>query len=486
MTFPLQSILRGSYKTPNSRAVVYGDNSTSYQELARYVIQFGKAFEVIGVRPGMLIGLGTNQLDKITELVLMCSLQALGAVRVCDYSDREVRLVCDLILSFDHDPSADEVGQIYLNQEWIQGIKNTPVASSDYERFTAYCPAPEHAILFGNTSGTTGKKKYFLERYSAVSAQVELILNQYFDGDTRNCISPYGVNISATYVAACATFFRGGTLIFSPREDFLRLARAYPHSHALMLLREASYFANMISEKLKADEKLASIRVLGAHLPDRIREYLIEHLSKKVMNSYSSNEVGQIAEILPNGEGRIYPGVQLKIVAEDGQDLPNGALGRIATKSAQQITSYLWNPQLNVLHFKGDWFISHDLAYIAASGNLVYVDRADHMINLGGIKIPPQPLEERIKQLSFVNDCVLLGENSFFEVETLLVVVELNGSADLQKFNGVIESMLQGSFTAYRIFYMRSFPRTETGKIKRSELHPLLLKASQKLNSSLV
>ena len=113
-------------------------------------------------------------------------------------------------------------------------------------------------------------------------------------------------------------------------------------------------------------------------------------------------------------------------------------------------------------------------------GYLVYVDRADHMINLGGIKTPPKPIEDQIKLLPQVNDCVLLSENALFAIETLLVGIEAAGSSDRGHLNGQIGAILQDTFVAYRIFYMEQFPRTETGKIKRFELHHLFLKVSPK------
>lgn len=184
------------------------------------------------------------------------------------------------------------------------------------------------------------------------------------------------------------------------------------------------------------------------------------------MNSYSSNEAGQVAEILPSGEGSVYPNVELKIVDAGGTDLAIGQIGRVATRSAQQISSYLWNSELNATHFKDGWFISNDVGYLNAQGMLVYVDRADHMINLGGIKIPPKPFEEKIRMLPLVSDCVLIGENAFFEVETLLVGIEVSKACDYQALDKSIGDILAGSFAAYRIFYLKEFPRTDTGKPK--------------------
>ncbi len=426
----------------------------------------------------MMIGLSAHQLNRASELILVLSIQALGAVRVSDYSEAQVRRACALILLFS--PSALDIEGatcIRLDRQWIENAQNTELCSADGYLLN-HSPTSTQAILFGHTSGTTGQKKYFLECYSAICAQIELIRIHYFEGDTKHFICLYGIELSSAYVAACAAFQKGGAVIFSSREDFVHAVRTYPRSHANMLLREATFFATTNSVKLPLDQRLASLRVLGAHLPSRVRMRLAEDLALVVKNSYSSNEAGQIAEVLPNGEARIYPGVELQIVDGQGQALPNGSLGRVATRSAQQISAYLWNPSLNAHHFRDGWFISHDMAYLAANGSLVLVDRADHMLNLGGIKISPKPFEDKIKQLACIRDCVLMAENEHFDVETLLVGIETTQAVDHAAFNTAIGAILQEAFAACRIFYVQEFPRTETGKVKRHVLRAHFLKES--------
>ncbi len=475
----LHSIYKWSLQAPDAMALCLGPQKLSYRELANAIVQFSQALEGIGVRRGMLIGFAAGQLDKISEFILVLSIQAIGAVRVSDFSDEEVRVSCDRIIVISPEEfGADSARHFLLTEEWVRSAKSVAVSIENFERLNTYSPLPGQPLLFGSTSGTTGKKKYFFESQSAIGAQIDLIGARYFVGSTKNFISLYGVNLSAAYVAACASLHRGGSVIFAPPRDFIEIVRANRNSHTLMILREANLFSNSVSDKLKDKNKLSSIRVLGAHLPDRVREHLHTHLAKQVINSYSSNEAGQIAEILPNGEGQIYPDVELKIVDVGGTDLPIGKMGRVATRSAQQISSYLWNPELNATHFKDGWFISNDVGYLNAQGMLVYVDRADHMINLGGIKIPPKPFEEKIRALPFVSDCVLIGENAFFEIETLLVGVEVAKACDHQILDKSIGDILVGSFAAYRIFYLEEFPRTDTGKAKRSELHAIFLKVS--------
>jgi acyl-coenzyme A synthetase/AMP-(fatty) acid ligase len=243
-----------------------------------------------------------------------------------------------------------------------------------------------------------------------------------------------------------------------------------------MILREANYFQRTFSEGIHGN-KLSTLRVLGAHLPMHNRKWLEKNLAKEVFNSYSSNESGQICDVKANGQGEIYPGVSIRIVNENLENLSFGHSGRIVIKSAMQISNYLWNTELNLNHFKDGWFYSNDIGYMSHEGKLVVVDRIDNMLNLGGIKVPPQPIENDIKLITGVVDCALLSENSFFELETLLICIEVSKKADKKTIGNSTKKFVEGQFKSYIISYFESFPRTESGKIKRNVLKNLALEA---------
>jgi acyl-coenzyme A synthetase/AMP-(fatty) acid ligase len=282
------------------------------------------------------------------------------------------------------------------------------------------------------------------------------------------------VALSAAYFGCSLALIKGGTIIFTSQDLFVNDTNKYPNCHSVMILRDASHFQRSFKDEIHGG-KLSTLRVLGAHLPIQTRSWLEKNLAKEVFNSYSSNESGQICEVRANGLGDIYPGVSVKIVNENWECLSFGEQGIIAIKSPMQISKYLWNDELNLNHFKEGWFYSNDIGYMTQEGKLVVVDRADNMLNLGGIKIPPKPIEDSLRLITGVNDCALLSENLFFEFETLLVCYEVSAMSDKKAIDASTKKVLADRFKSYRISYFEHFPRTETGKIQKKELQKLVL-----------
>ena len=465
-----QSIYRWSIEAPENIAIVnrQGDRIT-YANLAIYIAKFIKAFEFAGVKKYMYVGVHLESHQRVIDLILTYALEALGAIRVTQWSDAEIVKHCDIIFSTSKfSISHNKPIFISIDQEWINSANRLPLSAGDLQRLN-YQPLASDLIFFNSTSGTTGQKKYFFDTHNAMHHQFALMMDVYFKAQIHNFICLYEVTIGLAYVGCSLALRKGGAIIFTTNDLFIADMQNYGNSHSAMMLREAIYFQRSIAERVLGN-KLATLRILGAHLPIRTRTWLENNLSQEVFNSYSSNECGQICEVQPNGQGVIYPGVGVKIVNDNYGDLALGEVGRIAIKSPMQISSYLWNDELNSKYFKDGWFYSNDIGYMPQVGMLVVIDRFDNMLNLGGIKVPPIPIEESIRQINGVEDCILFSDNSFFDFETLLVCIELTHGADESELKRSINKILADHFKSIHINYFEKFPRTESGKVQRNEL----------------
>ena len=473
---PIQSIYKWSLETPEAIAINGWNGKLTYANFAINIAKFIKAFEAVGVKKGMLIGVHLESPQPAIELILAYSLEAIGAVSVTQLSENEIVKRCDFIFTIPPFPRTENNPiVINLTQEWINAANKISLSSADLERLN-YKPAAADAVFFNSTSGTTGQKKYFLETHASMQYQFLLMKAIYFQAEISNFLCLYGVSLGLAYVGCSLALIKGGTVIFTSQDLFLEDMNSHTNSHSAIILRDAIYFQRSFTEGIQGN-KLTTLRVLGAHLPIYTRAWLEKNLAKIVFNSYSSNESGQICDVQADNQGEIYPGVNVKIVNKNWEDLSFGETGRIAIKSPMQISNYLWNAELNLNHFKDGWFYSNDIGYMPQTGKLIVVDRADNMLNLGGIKVPPKPIEDSIRLITGVNDCALLSENSFFEFETLLICIEIAGKFDKKTLDCSTKKVLENRFKSYRIFYFENFPRTETGKIQRNELKKIVLES---------
>lgn len=465
-----QSVLKWARISPKETAIVHGAIEYSYFDLAVYITQFVKALEESGVRRGMLVGIQSQ--DKYLSLILGLSIEVIGAATLFlsknEIAQSEAISHCEALII---ENLVANLGYcavlIHLTQDWITAHVNTTVSNVDLGRLHHRADEQDTVYVWG-TSGTTGNKKYFNVKRKTVEEQLQLRYQIYFyDGKTSNYISLYGPVLGTAFLSGIIALNLGAKIIFSDLDSLLTNIENYPGSKATIILRDAEYLSRKFPS-IQLRHKLDSLRVIGAFLPNTLRDWLERCIAHRVVNSYSSNEMGQIAAVQSDGVGLMYPGVEVKIVDDQKRPVPYGEVGNIALKVSPMITEYLWNAELNAKHFFDGWFLSSDVGYMPEANKLVVVGRADNMLNLGGVKIAPEPFEAQIKRIDGVVDCVLLSDNMIFGIGKVVVCVEIK--RDLGEGNTAIVALLKRLFQYFTLFNFEEFPRTETGKVRRNIL----------------
>jgi len=368
--------------------------------------------------------------------------------------------------------------EVFVTKEWVNDSLNTKISSQDLERLN-YQSFSTDIVFLGNTSGTTGKKKYFYQTAAIFRSIYDLMDRVYFPNNTQNFISIYGVSAWFVYSACSIVLTKGGTVVFTALDNIYESIVNYPNSYSTLIIRDVNYLAKNFPNGF-GDQKMTTFRAQGSYFPRHSRLWLRKHLSKIVINSYSANETFQVAEMDEDRVCTLYPDVQIRIVDSQWNDLPQGESGHITIQSPRQVSGYLWNPELNIEHFKEGWFRSNDIGYLTPEGNLVLVDRADNMLNLAGIKVPPAPIEAQIKLLPGVDDCVLLEEDTLSDLQTIAICIEVSKAIDRSSLEKAVIAVLAKRFKSYRFYFLPNFPRTETGKVRRKELQQQIVDAVRK------
>ncbi len=466
-----QAVLQWSQRTPEAFAVVYATDGYTYATLAEHCMQFARALEWQGVKSGMIVGTGCS--NRYFSLVLILALEVIRAVPTSitgsDFHKSDVMGHCNALLTDTPVPNGHTcLLTISITQPWVESVLKTPLTVSDMARLNA--PLQENDVVsLGCTSATTGKEKYFFRRRAPLQRRLELLGRRYFSEKNCNFICLYSAMISAGYHGCMLALNHGGTIVLSSLDSLISDIRAFPQSHTTLLPRDAQYVAEHYSGS-PLPRKLSSVRVLGAVLPENIRDWLHRHFAEQVVNSYSSNETGQVSEVSVDGSGLIYPGVKVQIVDDNREPVMSGEPGNIAISSPQLIAEYLWDDVLTAEYFKDGWFFSNDVGYLTGVNHLVVMGRKDDMLNLGGVKVAPGPLENRIRCIDGVADCVVMGDMALCGGGSVMVCVEKKPATDGTRLHESVVRLLNGTFTSYTSYYCEKFPRTGTGKIQRKVL----------------
>ena len=123
--------------------------------------------------------------------------------------------------------------------------------------------------------------------------------------------------------------------------------------------------------------------------------------------------------------GREAVGAEVRIVGDDGADLPVEEVGEILIRSRSVISAY-WNlPEESSKVIKNGWFYTGDLGYLDEDRYLFVVDRKKDMVISGGVNIYTREIESRLFQHPSVLEAAVVGlaDDEWGEIVTAIVVL---------------------------------------------------------------
>lgn len=477
----LSILMRRAVAASDEWVVTDGIDGLSAKSVLTGVIRYANFFSRKGIRQRHIVGVECQ--DRLLQVQIHCALLALGAVRkplnLQELAGDPILTRCDFVIcSSNAQPRIDKARCLRLDPKLDHDLGTHPIDESSLDCFVSSFDEDD-PIMLGNTSSTTGDKKYFFHTHRIVTQRVPFIRQRYFQGDTLHFLALYeDANISS-HVASVAALCSGGMIVFARIENWHDLARAFPDSHAMILPRDVDLIMRTSIGKVSlSPHKIRSLRALGGALSTGTRSWLLDHIADEVVNSYSSNEVGQIAEVDASGISRIYPGVSVKIVDDAGQPLPMGCPGLISVKTLAPIRSYLWDDTLNKQSFHDGWYQSNDYGLLIDAHTLQLLGRADDMLNVGGIKMSPREFEDTIKQFDGVNDCAIMARNLESGDTRFMVCIEMNSSilpSNSEILTKQIENAIPKGFGEFDLVFFDAFPLTETRKVRRKALMTMAL-----------
>ena len=164
--------------------------------------------------------------------------------------------------------------------------------------------------------------------------------------------------------------------------------------------------------------------------------------------------------------GRLIPGVEAEIRAEDGTALPPGVPGELWLRGQQISGEYLGRQA--PLDARG-WFPTRDRAYFDADGFLFVEGRADDTIIRGGENTSPTEIEEILMRHPCVADAAVVGvaDDEWGQRIAAVVVPARGRQVDPQELREFTRRYLRSSKTPDRIEIWTRLPYTDTGKLLR-------------------
>jgi acyl-CoA synthetase (AMP-forming)/AMP-acid ligase II len=191
----------------------------------------------------------------------------------------------------------------------------------------------------------------------------------------------------------------------------------------------------------------------------------------KIYNSYNATEAGQISVASPadlrhasDTAGRPVTGTTVRLVDDDGKDVPVGEVGRILVRGASEFDGYTAGDTKASLD---GFMVSGDVGRMDADGRLYVVGRDDDMIVSGGENVYPVEVERAIGELPAVREVVVVGvdDEAFGQRLAAYVVPAQPDAVDPDEVRAHVKARLAGYKVPRDVVLLDELPRNASGKV---------------------
>lgn len=356
--------------------------------------------------------------------------------------------------------------KVFLDKELYENIKK-----GDYEK--GYREAELHDAAFAvYTSGTTGFPKGIVHEYGNI--KLNSMSGRAKTGRRVSKDSHYSVISPFNFVATVKIVLSLVQLGFT--------AYIIPYDIVKNPLKLKTYFTE--HEISVAFLSPSILRIIGKDLPSSMQCVFtgsepangIALDGIRLINTYSMSEgaftlaqfeIDRAYDICPVGKPN-YEGINLRILDEDGNDLPNGEVGEIAFENPF-MRGYINLPEETARVLKDGVYHTGDLGKKLPDGNLILLGRANDMIKINGNRIEPAEIEKAFKNVTGKDFACAKG---FEETAQSFICLYYTGDDEIEEkeVREKMRSMLPYYMIPSYFVHIAEVPLLPNGKINKKVL----------------
>jgi len=346
--------------------------------------------------------------------------------------------------------------------------------------------SPDHVAVLLPTSGTTSRPKIVPQTHAMICASAFGTVSALALGENDRCLNVlplfHGHGLHATMMASlaagasivCTAGFDAGNFANWLSEFAPTWYSAVPTIHQAIL-----NFARHNCEQVAAS-RLRFIRTSSAPLPPRFFTELERLFQTPVVDYYGMTEVASspIAcnplppRVRKPGSVGIPVTLDVGIMEDGGNLLPNGETGQVVVRGQGVLSSYDGNPAATKAAFAGEWFKTGDVGFFDKDGYLFLVGRSREIINRGGEKIAPPEVDAVLFEHPAVAEAATFAapHPTLGEDVAAAVVLRPHASATAQEIRQFAGARLAYFKVPRQVVFVKEIPKGPTGKVKRVDL----------------
>ncbi len=497
-----EMIEENAKKYKNKPAYFIDDKKITWGEFKKYVDTFSRALHLMGVKKGDKIPLlVTNSLEFI---IAMQGIQKIGAVAVpinTFLKEEEIAYILNDI----------EANMLIASKKLSSNIKNIREKTSvkkiiwegDIEKvdeenisfseilstFDSHevidTPKLDDLASIIYTSGTTGKPKGAMLTYRNIFSNIlgvnELVRLTYKDRFiaylpmfhsftmTVNLLLPM---YSASAVVIVKSIMPFSNIIKQTLLKRVTIFTGVPDVYSALSRAKLPFYFHWFN-------KVRFFISGAAPLPGEVLERFSKKFKKaKLLEGYGLSETSPVVAVnrpelqKPGSVGPALPGVEIKIVNDELEEVPLGKEGEIIVKGDNVMKGYYKREDATAETLVNGWLLTGDIGKLDEDGYLYILDRKKDLIISKGVNIYPREIEEICLKFPGIKECAVVGKKDENAGEIPVAFIELEDGVEIKETE--LKKFLKQHLANYKIpkhiYFVEDLPKNATGKVLKRKL----------------
>ena len=381
----------------------------------------------------------------------------------------------------DAEPGAQEAGTEVIAVrpgEFERLLAQTPRQAEDVPREES----DTAVILY--TSGTTGTPK------GAELTHFNMLANCFHGGTELVDVSERDVVLGAlplfhSFGQTCClnTAVRvGACLTMIPRFDPGKALEIIERDRVTLFDGVPTMYHALLNHPERERYDISCLRLCvsgGSAMPVEVLRSFEKAFGCVILEGYGLSETSPVAsfnqrgrERKPGSIGTPIPGVEMKVVDDEGNEVPGGEVGEIVIRGHNVMKGYWNHPDATAEVLKDGWLRTGDMATVDDDGYFFIVDRKKDMIIRGGYNVYPREIEEVLYEHPGVLEAAVIAvPDQALGEEVGAAVVRRGGSdADAEEIREFVKERVAAYKYPRHIWFTDELPKGATGKVLKREI----------------
>jgi len=503
-----QTLLKTVKQYPEKTALIYDQLRLNYQELYTKVVGLSNGLRSLGVKQSDAIAIILpNCPEFVISFYATTALNAIALPLNPQFKEGEINFyirdtganviitdmaraeLCQKVISqFDR-----KIELIVIDGDYPSSISFNDLVQKDIANFEEVAPYEGDAI-YQYSSGSTGRPKRVCRTqknlfYQANNCVATLNVTA---SDNILCIVPlfhaYGFGeclLAATFSGATLVileqFMQNGVPVEMPFVFRCPRVLNLIKTEKITILPAVPYIYSILAATpYQTQVDFSSLRLCisaGNFLSKDTFDKFLHRFGIPLRQLYGCTEAGAVginleaeADLQYDSIGLPMKNVEIKVMDDDGNELPSGSVGEFVIKSETLTTGYYNLPEVNKEAFQNGHFFTGDLGKKDEQGRLYLTGRKKIFIDTGGHKVDPLEVEDVLMAHPQVVEAVVVGTKGPLEGEMVKAVIVLNGECKEQDILAFCKDKLADYKTPKFIEFRQNLPKNPLGKVLRKKV----------------